>query len=213
MQREDGQAASPNDLVFAVCHEIGNLLAAARLEASLLDASGSRAVLTTASERISEISARAGSLLALVRPLLDATSLRALATDPVEMLRGLRRGLDASLDARVVIDLDSAKGLPDVAVAADMLHHLLLNAIFFGLEAAEGQGETRVRAWADGGRVAFEVEDRGRPPLGDDSGGLRGRPLTHAIARTLLVGQGGAFRCTRHGGCTQAIFALPEASA
>ncbi|MFQ5416007.1 MAG: hypothetical protein ACE5FL_03050 [Myxococcota bacterium] len=213
MQRDHGRVATPDELVFALCHEVGNLLAAARLEASLLDASRDDPALATASERISEISARAGSLLALVRPLLDASSVQTLPTDPVEMLRGLRRGLDASLDARVAIDLDSAADLPDVAVAAEVLHHLLLNAIFFGLAAADGPGEARVRARADGERVAFEVEDHGRPERDEDAGVLCGRPLAHAIARTLLAGQGGAFGCSRSGGRTCVVFALPAADA
>lgn len=51
----------PRDLVFALCHEVKNLLAAQRLQCQLLDDK-------QAASRISELAPRAGSLLA-GRPL------------------------------------------------------------------------------------------------------------------------------------------------
>lgn len=187
----DGRRAaskSPNELVFALCHEVGNLLAGARLEASLMETVSDAGSLTRASERISEISARAGSLLALVHPLLAPSDTETLATDPLQILQGLRRGLDASCDERVGIDLDSAAQLPDARIAAEVLHHLLLTEIFFGLEAA---GQARVAASVRGDRVVFRVENTGIGKGGEESGGLHGRPLAHAIARVLLSRQGG----------------------
>ena len=202
---------SPRDLVFALCHELGNLLAGTRLEASLLDSGVGATELAKAAERISEVSARAGSLLAQIRPLLAPDAAVALPTDPLDVLDGLRRGLDESCDARVAIVLKSAAELPDVDLAPEVLHHLLLTAIFFGLEASSPEGRVRVFADAVGRRVAFLVEDEGPPDDFPEPPELRGRPLTHEIARTLLATLGGRFEVSRPEGRTRVTFAFPPA--
>jgi nitrogen-specific signal transduction histidine kinase len=204
-------ARSPRDLVFALCHELGNLLAGTRLEASQLDPGVGAAELVAAAERISEVSARAGSLLALVRPLLTPAAVVALPTDPLDVLDGLRRGLDESCDARVAIVLKSAAELPDVDLAPEMLHHLLLTAIFLGLEAGGPEGRVRVFAEVLRGRVAFLVEDEGPPVDLPEPPELRGRPLTHEVARTLLATLGGRLEISRHEDRTRVAFALPTA--
>jgi hypothetical protein len=202
-------ARSPRDLVFALCHELGNLLAGARLEASQLDSDLEAAGLAAAAERISGVSARAGSLLALIRPLLAPDEALTLPTDPLDVLDGLRRGLDESCDARVAIVLKSAAELPDVDLAPEVLHHLLLTAVFLGLDAGEPEGRVRVFAEAVGGRVAFLVEDEGPPGDLSEPPELRGRPLTHEIARALLAAQGGRFRVSHAGDRTRVAFEFP----
>ena len=57
-------------LVFAMCHEISNLVAAMRLQAHLLDEELDARGLAVASLEIDDLSARTASLLALVRPVL-----------------------------------------------------------------------------------------------------------------------------------------------
>jgi len=203
---------SNRDLVFALCHELGNLLAGARLEAGLLDPSGGAAELAKAGERISELSARSGSLLALVRPLLALEAIAVFPTDPLEVLDGLRRGLDESCDFQVAIELKSAARLPVVDLAPELLHHLVLTAIFCGLEAGGSGDRVRVRAEAAGERVAFIVEDAGRFSAADAAPPLRGRSLTHAIARALLAEQGGDFDVSCSEGCTRVAFAFPVAA-
>jgi hypothetical protein len=203
---------SNRDLVFALCHELGNLLAGARLEAGLLDPGGGAAELAKAGERISELSARAGSLLALVRPLLAPEAIAVLSADPLEVLDGLRRGLDESCDLRVVIELKSAAQLPGAELAPELVHHLLLTAIFCGLEAGGFEGRVRVRAEAAGERVVFLVEDAGRFSSADAAPQLRGRPLTHAISQALLAEQGGGFEASRSGDCTRVAFTFPVAA-
>ena len=202
---------SPRDLVFALCHEIGNLLAGARLQASLLDLDAGATELAKAAERISEVSARAGSLLAQVRPLLAPDTAVTLPTDPLDALDRLRRGLDENFDVRVVIVLKSAARLPDVDLAPEVLYHLLLTAIFLGLEAGSPKGRVRVFAEASGERVAFFVEDEGRPPDLSRPPELHGRPLTHEIARALLGTLGGSFDVSRAEGRTRVSFAFPTA--
>ncbi len=202
---------SPRDLVFALCHELGNLLAGTRLEASLLDPGAGATELAKAAERISEASARAGSLLAQVRPLLAPDTAVNLPTDPLDALDRLRRGLDEAFDARVAIVLKSAAQLPNVDLAPEVLHHLLLTAIFLGLEASGPKGRVRVFAEASGERVAFLVEDEGRLHDLSEPPELYGRPLTHEIARSLVATLGGSFDVSRAEGRTRVSFAFPTA--
>jgi len=200
---------APRDLVFALCHEIGNLLAGARLEASLLGSNLGAEELARAAERISGVSARAGSLLALIRPLLAPDEALTLPTDPLDVLDGLRRGLDESCDARVAVALKTAAELPEVDLAPEVLHHLLLTAILLGLEAGGPEGRVRVFAEAVAGRVAFLVEDGGPPVDLSEPAELRGRPLTHEIARALLAARGGRFQTSRSGDRTRVAFEFP----
>lgn len=179
------------ELIFALVHEIANLLAGSRLEAGLLDPAAAGSELQRIANCISESSARAGSLLALLRPLLAPEDVVPLPIDALELLEGLRGGLDESSDARVVIALKTAVELPAVRLAPDSVHHLLLTAIWAGLEAASADGALRVFCRADGERVAFVVEDDGPAPDLEPAGALRGRPLGWAITRTLLAAMDG----------------------
>jgi len=205
------------ELVFALAHEIANLLAGSRLEAGLLDASAGTRELREAAERISEISARAGSLLAMLRPLLAPEAVAAVPIDSLELLEGLRSGLDEASDSRVVIALKTAVEVPSVLLAPDTVHHLLLTAIWAGLEAAPAGGMLRVHCRGEGDRVAFVVEDDGAEIDLDPGGELRGRPLTLAVARAVLAAMAGRLEVTRSGapeaaaGCTQTVFEFPAA--
>jgi signal transduction histidine kinase len=190
-------SADPRDLIFALAHEIANLLAGARLEAGLLDPGAGAAELQQSADRISETSARAGSLLALLRPLLAPEAVAPLPIDALELLEGLRSGLDESSDARVVIALKTAALVPVVRLAPDSTHHLLLTAVWAGLEAAPGGGTLRVFCRVDGDRVGFVVEDDGPAPDLDPAGDLRGRPLTWAITRAVLASMNGRLFVTR----------------
>ena len=188
-------SADPRDLIFALAHEIANLLAGSRLEAGLLDPGAGAAELQQSADRISETSARAGSLLALLRPLLAPEAVTPLPIDALELLEGLRSGLDESSDGRVVIALKTAALVPVVRLAPDSAHHLLLTAIWAGLEAASADGVLRVFCRVDGERVGFVVEDDGAAP--DQAGELRGRPLTWAITRAVLATMNGRLFVTR----------------
>jgi signal transduction histidine kinase len=198
-------AADSRNLVFALAHEIANLLAGTRLEAGLIDPDVPGDGVRRAAERISEVSARAGSLLALLRPLIAPEAVGTLPIDALELLDGLRSGLDESSDSRVVIALKTAALVPAVGLAPDAVHHLLLTAIWSGLEVSPADGAVRVRCRSEDDRVAFLVEDDGAAPELDPVGELRGRPLTFAIARKVLAAMDGRLTVTRTG--------APEASA
>jgi len=200
---------SRDDLVFALCHEIGNLLAAARLEAALLDHTAGPDALRLASHRLSAVAARSGSLLALVRPLWVPERILRTRAEPCDLLAGLRRGLDASCDERVAIDVASAANLGGIECATEVLHHLLLTAIFIGLEAGDAaRSPVRVAACAAGSDVEIFVENEGVAE-DEEAGALRGRSLAVAVARRLLASQGARVALSHTGVRTRVAFLYP----
>ncbi len=178
--------AVPRDLVYALCHEVGNLLAAQRLQCQLLDDE-------EAGARISELAARAGSLLALVRPLLETPTVPAAGVEPIEILDSVRRGLDDPEDRRLRVRLKSAVDLPDVAVEGETLLHLLLAQLFAAFEDLP-EGERLVLfAERRNSAVAFVLEDAGKPRDRQVDPQLAGRPLSQELARCILERCGGGF--------------------
>jgi signal transduction histidine kinase len=202
------EGTEPRELVFALAHEIANLLAGSRLEAGLLDPAASAAELQQGADCISLSSARAGALLAMLRPLLAPEAVEPLRIDALDLLEGLRSGLDESSDARVVIALKTAALVPVVLLAPDAVHQLLLIAIWAGLEAAPAGGALRVSCLADGDRVAFVVADDGPAPDLDPGGDLRGRPLTWAVTRAVLAAMDGRFDVTRDASAGRTLVSL-----
>jgi signal transduction histidine kinase len=173
------------DLVLALGHEIGNLLAATRLHAHLIDADATATELSETSATIGELSSRMGSLLAQVRPLLSPAPEGAPNIDPIEVLDGVHRGIEESCDERVVIDLESAAGLPMAVIDPEPLHHILLALIYQALEASEPAGKVAVSAFAQEESIVFTVDDESQ--FEDVAGGaLKGRALLHAVADAIV---------------------------
>jgi hypothetical protein len=166
------------ELVEALCHEVGNLLAAARLLGAVPDAA--------AAAGVAKGVGRAGALVALIPPLVGADGLatRVASTDPLEVLGALRRGLDAEDDARVRIELRSAVDLPAVAFDGDVLHHVLLAQILAALDS--GGGGVHVFAATAPGAVRFRVEGGAL----DAEGILRAPALARAAAGAILSARG-----------------------
>ncbi len=180
---------SSHELLLALCHEVGNLLAAARLHSHLLD--------EDSAAQISQLAGRAGSLVALVRPLLTPAPERSAPLAPRAVLAGLRRGLDDSDAAQVRIDVESAADLPDVAIDGETLHHLLLAQILAALEERGTAAPLRVAAEALGDGVAFVVADGPSADAESEAPELRGRALGRALAQTILGARGGRVEIQR----------------
>jgi nitrogen-specific signal transduction histidine kinase len=173
------------DLVLALGHEIGNLLAATRLHAHLINPDATATELLEISETIGELSSRMGSLLAQIRPLMSPVSEDAPNVDPLEVLDGVRRGIEESCDARVEIDLESADGLAMAVIDPEPLHHILLTSVYQALEESEPAGKVAVSAFARGDSIVFAVD--GETAFETDSGSaLKGRALLHAVADAIL---------------------------
>jgi hypothetical protein len=193
----------PRDLVYALCHEVGNLLAAQRLQCQLLDDEAAAA-------RISELAARAGSLLALVRPLLEALPVPGAGVEPLEILDAVRRGLEDPEDDRLRVRLKTAVDLPDVAVEAGTLLHLLLAQLFAVFEDLP-EGERLVLfAERRNGAVAFVLEDAGKPQDRQSGPHLAGRPLTEEVARSILERCGGGVELEHPAEGTRVALLVPR---
>ncbi len=192
-ERAEGNEAT--ELVFALCHEIGNLLAASRMQADLLDSNSDSAEIGHAATTISDLSARMGSLVSLVRPILSEPSVSPPSVDALDLFEGLQHSLNESCEERVRFNLKSAVDLPRALIDPEPLHHLLLNAIYHGLEESEPSGVVVVAVRAEAGELKFSIEDPG--PDRRDGGALRGRGLSEQIADVVLNARGGRIDRTR----------------
>lgn len=175
---------APVDLLFALCHEVGNLLAAIRLHSRFAD--------EESGVGISELTDRAGSLVALVRPLLSNPPPSVPVLDPLELLEALQRGLEDVGGARVRVELKSAVDLPGVAIDGETLHHLLMADLFAALENLPGGKRVRVAAESSPDGVAFVLEVPGQATPDAPAHKLTGRALTHALAAAILGKRGGS---------------------
>jgi signal transduction histidine kinase len=182
---KDKAFTEPMDLVLALGHEIGNLLAATRLHAHLIDADATATELSDISATIGELSSRMGSLLAQIRPLVSPVPERAPNIDPIEVLDGVHRGIEESCDERVAIDLESAASLPMAVIDPEPLHHILLTLIYQALEESDPAGKVTVSAFAQADSIVFTVDDESRF---EDvaSGALKGRALLYSVADAIL---------------------------
>jgi hypothetical protein len=104
------------ELLTAVAHEVGNLLAAVRLSAHLLPHAAEARERARGARQIEQLAAQAGELLAQVRPLLAARPARG-AVPPSEVLDGVRGALADAPGAERLDVRAAPRGLPDVRAA------------------------------------------------------------------------------------------------
>lgn len=206
----DKTFSEPMDLVLALGHEIGNLLAATRLHAHLIDADKTAKELSEVSATIGELASRMGSLLAQVRPLVSPVLEGAPNIDPIEVLDGVQRGIEESCDERVAIDLESAAGLPMAVIDPEPLHHILLTLIYRALEESEPDGKVAVSAFAQAESIVFTVDDESQ--FEDISGSaLTGRALLHTVADAILRPRRGQIAIRSLGAGSRVELTVPAA--
>jgi nitrogen-specific signal transduction histidine kinase len=175
------------ELVRAICHEVGNLLAAARLSAHLLSRTAEEG--EGMPEALEDLAAQAGWLLSHVRPLLADDRESRIPVSPSSVLEAVARALRDGPEVEV------AEDLPEVRVDPDALHHVLLTLVRSGYESKEGSKEAVVSARRRGRSVVFTVRDHAVRAPGRRSptaAPLRGRLLALKIAKALAVRDGGA---------------------
>jgi len=192
MTRDDAE-----ELVFALCHEVGNLLTATRLEAYLLCAGADESEVVRAKGVISRVAARSGSLLAQIRPLLAPSTAPGDSLEVMEVLDRLHRGIDDDCASRVGLNMKAAAALPEVSVNSDALHNVLLTEIYLALDSLPPDGEVSVSACAMDGGVTFQVEHRTGKTEPEDPQGLTGRSLAVACASAILGAFGGGVEVSR----------------
>lgn len=203
-------ASESHELVFALCHEVRNLLTSVQLQADLLDVDAAGAELRVARERFRALAGRSGALLAQVRALLEGPEADA-AVEPADAIEALRSGLPESLEAQVRLELKSAAQAPRVAIGSELLHQLLLTAVFGAVEAAPDGARLRVSAAREQAEVVFRVEGPAREGAAEGSAGglLSGRALELACADAILTRLGGGARVCFPEGRRCALLRLP----
>jgi signal transduction histidine kinase len=182
------------DLVRALCHDVGNLLAAVRLSAHLLANDIAETDRLSVSRDVEELAALAGALLAQVRPLLAGATLARVRVSPAEVLTALNRALNDRRIGGATLSIARGRNLPDVRVDPDALYHLLLTLVHGSLEAAAPDGRVRVSAKHQGRRVILSVSDDGRQVDLDElrrGSTPRGRELAIRVADAVLRLMGG----------------------
>lgn len=199
-------------LALALCHEVGNLLAAARLSAYLVARETERDEVLACAEDIDTATTQAGAVLAHIRPLLVGKAGVGLHVDPAEVLDAAQRSLEQHSARTPRVELRSAPGLPDVRVDPDALHHLLVTLVLAAWDASLERAPVRLAARVDGTTVVFEVEDQG-PPYEDEKidprVGPRGRALALQVAATLVAGWDGDVRVVPGSTGTRVELRLP----
>lgn len=207
---------APEELVFALCHEVGNLVGAIRLNAHLIDGDASAVELAHASVEIDDSASRIRSLLALIRPLLAGSEgAQPSLVEPGALLRGVREALEEYGGRAVGIEVADGEALPEVEARHDVLHHLLVSFAYYAVEEARPRGQVRVAArFEAGARIAFQLED---DAAADDAlpdflqTGRTGRALLCRVANRLLEAWNGTMSVHREADTTRVILSLPIA--
>lgn len=201
------------DIVFAICHEVGNLVGAIRLNADLIDSEATVRELATLAVEIDDSSARIRSLLALVRPLLSVGSEVGAGVSPAALLSGVAECLAEYGGRGVAVEVEGGDDLSEVRGRPETLHHLLVTLACYAVEEARPHGHVKIRARPDAsGGVLVHVEDDGTV---DESlperqrGALTGRALACAAADLLLDRVGGRVEVERRDGITEVVLRLP----
>jgi len=209
-----GEEDEATRLVLALCHEIGNLVGAVRLQAYLLDSELSPKELAAASVEVEDLCARSSALLSLMRPLLSRVSRSTQeGAVPAAILSVLQYILEDCGGRGVVVSVECREGLPGVAIDPDAMLQMLLTLAFDAMEAARPKGRVDIRAVLGEGpdEVCFAVEDDGP----DDELGawsrqmLRGRPLACAVASRMVAWWDGRLEVDRSDGVTRVALIVP----
>lgn len=200
------------ELVFALCHEVGNFIGAIRLHAHLIDGEMGTRDLAQASLELDHLSARCSAMLAHVRPLLLSAPEGVDEVAPDELMRSLESLMREHGVRGTALSFAVEQGLPSLQVDREVLHHMLQSLLFASIEVASAKGSVAVRSVRRCDEVAFEIEDDGEvdeDPADWHDQMQRGRPLIFAIAQDVLQKRGGRLEVERKNGFTRVAILLP----
>jgi signal transduction histidine kinase len=198
--------ATVGRLASGLAHEVGNPLGAVAGYAELARARLPRDADPELRDAVERIAAAAARIDRTVRDLLDFARPAPPALVPLDLSAAVEAALRlARVQARfrgVEVALALPPGLPRVVADEHQLSQVFLNLLLNAGDAMGGSGRVEVRARAERGRVAVEVEDSGPgiPPSDltrifdpffttKDPG--RGTGLGLAICHRILEGAGG----------------------
>ncbi len=186
----DGQ-----NLLFALCHEMGNLVGAIRLQTHLLDQEMSPRDLVSARSEIDVLGARVSALLSLVRPVHEAISpFAGDGLDPDDTLAVVEHGLDPLTLPGVDVAFAPGGSGRRVRIDRNALQALVTSFVYLAVEQVRPAGRVRVAVEDGDGRAAIVIEDDGQPDRSlaawqDEP--LRGRTLLCAVASRVAEAVGG----------------------
>ncbi|MGH0038162.1 MAG: sensor histidine kinase [Myxococcota bacterium] len=215
-RRGDPPPARAADLTSALCHELGNWLAAMRLQAHLLDETLGPRELAEASLEIDELCERASTLLAQLPPLVAAAPASPGPTDPAGLVHDVSRVLADQGLRGVTLDVEVEEGLAQLCADRATLLPVLQNLATGALEAVRPEGSVGIRARGRGAEVALVVEDAA--PFEGEAGDwrrlpLRGRILGWALADALARKVGGRLEVNELDPGTRIELVIPSVDA
>lgn len=199
-------------LAAAMCHEIGNHLAAVRLTAHLI-ATGDEA--QPAAQGVISASAEAGHVLSQMRALLRGGAAAQTGIFSVtQALRDMRVSLGDELDGPIFFEIGSGVGLPRLHFNQEILRQQMTEVVQRAAAAINGPGNISVRISADNEFVTFTVDDDGPPvdpTIVSVQEPLRGRALALQVTRFVLAGGGGAVTFEASAGRNRVRLHIPVA--
>lgn len=189
--------------MLALCHEIGNLVGAVRLQAHLLDEDMSPRELARTTLDMEDLCARSAVLLGHVRPLLAAPARAAEPVAPAELVASVCRVMARHAGPGVRLVDEAESDLPLIEADRSVVHQMLQSLVFVALEAVASGGTVSLRATrrAAGG-IAFVVEDDGTADAEPDPTAAllpRGRGLVCAVADAIARRHDGHCETERRG--------------
>ena len=190
----DGQRFG-SDLVRALLHEVGNLLAAARMSGHFLGTELTKPERAAMSRDVERLTSQAAALLGQMRPLTEGASDRRTRVKVAAVLHGLASAVEGAMpDDRFRVA--SGRGLPEVRVDAGALQHVLVALATAAVGDSKPGGRVRVTARAEGARVILAVIDEapGIELPAEASRALRGRELGLMLADAILRTMGARVR-------------------
>ena len=189
------KASLDHELLFALCHEMGNLVGAVRLQTHLIDQEMSPRDLVTARSEIDVLGARVSALLSLVRPSVgDLGREHGLGVQSSDVLATVEHGLDTLIAPGVEIVFVPPSEDMRLEIDRVALQALVTSLVHLAVEQVRPEGRVRVGVESRDGQAALVVEDDGPedPALvAWAEGPFRGRPLVCAVAADLLARCGG----------------------
>lgn len=174
-----------HELLGAIAHEVGNLLAAIRLHAHGIEHDLSPRQLAASVVSIDSACARAGALVGLVEAIV-AGSVECRPVPGAQVVETLREELVEQGTRGAQLRLEISEELPEVRVAPAQLHSSLLLYAISSLDAVGTEGRLRVRAQSENGGLLLLLEDDSGEPLAEAGGTLRGRGLALALLREVV---------------------------
>lgn len=182
-------------LVFAIAHELGNQLAAIRLEAHLLDDTLGTRGLAKASLAIDGLAGQASPWLALIRPLLEPRPRGSGMATCASVLEAVRRQLEEEGTGGRPVEVVIEDPRAGACAAFEGMHALLVALVGSTDGRPAGGGAIRLGVGLRGERVEVACEVPGADFSESDSdapqSSLRGRGLALSIARVLVADAGG----------------------